>query len=113
MIGIVLDVILARPDDLHRRADRLCHLGCFDGVIRSQASPKTAPDQCDVDGHLVLRDAHRGGNQRPYHLRVLRGCPHFADPVMHVGGAVHRLHGGVGFIRHRVDGVQHIALGVR
>ena len=104
-VQIVLDILLARPDDLHRAIDLLGDLHGPDHAIDIEPAAKAASDQMVVNLDLLLGEAgdFGGGGLRP--RQNLRSNPNLASVGADMHGAVHRLHGGVGEKRHLIDGL--------
>ena len=102
-VGIMLQVILARPGELHRRRrHRLGDLHRFGDVIRAAAASESAAQILRVDQALVGRQTrdHRGGLLRQG--LNLRRHPDVAAVRTHLHGRVQRLHGSVRKIRRFV-----------
>ena len=102
-VDVVLDVLLAGPDHLHRALDLLGDLHRLGDAVDLQPAAEAAAEQVIVDLDLVQRQA---GDLRCRRLRAgqdLRAHPDVAAIRAHVHRAVHRLHGGVGQQRELVD----------
>src|SRR4029077_5993273 len=94
-IEIVADVVLARPNDLHRRAGFPGDEGGFDGVILNEAAAKTTADERDVDFDVLARNAECAGDRFRGCSGDLRWRPKFAGIAANVGSAIDRLHRGM------------------
>jgi hypothetical protein len=92
-IHVVLDVLLARPHDLHRTVDMLRDLDRPSNTVRFQPAAEPVADQMVVDHDLVQRHIHylcgRGLDSR----HGLGADPDFARVAADMDRAVHRLHG--------------------
>ncbi len=103
----MLQVVFARPGELHRRRrHRLGDLHGFGDVIRAAPASESAAQILGVDQALVGGQArdHRGGLLRQG--LNLRGHPDIAAVGTHLNCRVQRLHGSVRKIRrfvHRFD----------
>ena len=96
-------VILARPDQLHRRCDRLRRLDRGGNEIDIQPAAESAAEQGGVDVDLV--GLHPGRGRRRFLRHLLDLSPHVQVAAIRfdVGGAIHRLHGRVRQQRQFVD----------
>src|ERR1700752_4569110 len=74
-VEIVLDIVLARPQQLHRYAGLLCDPGSLRHEIAAQTPTKSAAAPRHVHGHIVLRDTQCRRDQFRTRLGVLRGRP--------------------------------------
>ena len=104
-VQIVLDILLARPDDLHGAIDLLGDLYGPDHAIDIEPAAEAAADQMIVDLDLLLGEAGDLGRGGLSPRQNLRANPNLACAGPHMHGAVHRLHGGVGEERHLIDGL--------
>ena len=105
MVAAVEHVLLARPDQLDRRArhllrdrHRLAH-----EIVARRAPAEAAAEIEPVDVALADRQAGGIGRRRKRRLGVLRRRPDLAFRVRPERRRVHRLHGGVVLIREGVD----------
>ncbi len=105
-VEVVLDVIFARPDHLHRAA---CRPGGdrhrLPDKVRLQPSPEAASDERDFDVYLVAAHACRAGCDQLGQRGDLRGCPKLHSILGHLRRAVDRLHRGMRKIRRTVFGL--------
>src|SRR5258708_26682938 len=106
MIPAVRHVLLARPNQLHRRAGNL--LGDRHGLLHEIVG--RAPAEAAAERHLVNvafgnRQAGGFGGRGQRGLAVLRRRPYLAAIRRVHGGRVHRLHSRVILIRKGVDGL--------
>ena len=91
-VDVVLRVVLARPDDLDRRAHRLRRFHGVGDEVAFRAPAESAADIGRVHEDLGLGQT-RGGHRRLLRRRLrLRRHPHVAPIGLHVRRAVHRLH---------------------
>src|SRR6266850_4898292 len=112
-IEAMLDVVLARPDDLHGRVDGLRRLDGVGDEVGLAAPAEAAPEQRRHDLHALHRHAGEPRGERLVAARVLRRRPE-GDAVGHdVRGGVHRLHARVLEERHLVDGLDDLAAGAQ
>ena len=96
----LLNVLLARPDDLHRPVDLLRDAHGLGDIVHFEPPAEAAADQMIVDDDLLERQTR--------HLRrdpLRAGDDLIADPDLagvgtNVHGAVHRLHRRMGEERH-------------
>ena len=101
-VHVVLDVFLARPDDLDRTIDLLGDLDGANDAVDVEPPAESAADEVVVYDDLVQRHS---GDLRRRGLRArdgLRADPDFALVLAHVDRAIHRLHRGVRQERHLV-----------
>src|SRR5438093_82729 len=77
-IEAVLEIVLARPDDLHRPTDGLRRLHRVGDEIGLPAPTEAAAEQRGVDGHLLERQARDLGGERLVAAGILRRHPDFA-----------------------------------
>ena len=104
-VEVVLHVLFAGPQRLHRRAARsLGNGGGLGHVVHLQPPAKAAAQQQLVHGHLVFVDAQGLGGRHARQARHLGGCPHAGRAVLELHGAVDGLHGGVGQVGRAVVG---------
>ena len=109
-VVVVLRVVLACPDHLHRRRrHRLRDAYAEINVVEVERQPaaEAAAEQLVVDRHLLVLEAERLGRGRTGVQRVLHAGPHVAVGAVHSGGARNRLHAGMGEERHLVVGRHH------
>ena len=102
-VVIVMHVVFARPGDFHRCADGFRYFDGFGDEIGHAAPSEAAAHELRMNPHFLGRQT---GSLRGRALRQrlhLRGRPDIAGIGAHVGGAVHRLHGGVGQERRFVN----------
>jgi hypothetical protein len=95
-------VVLARPDDLHRRARRPGDFDRLEHVVGVEAAPESAAEQRDLERDRIEGNAEQLRHTLLRLVRRLRADPDLTPPVAHVGHAVERLHRGVPLERHRV-----------
>ena len=100
-------VLLARPEQLHRRAGHLLRdVHGLRHVVLERAAPAEAAAQVDlVDLALVGRQAGGRQQRRERALAVLRRHPHLALLGRVARRRVHRLHADVVLVRVEVDGL--------
>ena len=106
-VEVVLHVLFTGPDQLD--GPSVCGLGGrhrLPDIVVVEAAPKAAAQEAVVDVDILRRHAGTFGRGGERAFRILR-----AEPQVHAIGldarrAVHRLHGGVGQVRHLVDRVQ-------
>ena len=109
----MLDVFLARPDDLDGTIDMLGDLDGADHAVDLQPPAEAAADQMIVDDDLVQRQACGLRGHRLNARHGLAADPDFAAVLANMHRAVHRLHGGVREERNLVgrldlgDGARH------
>ena len=105
-VVVVLDVVFPAPHHLHRRADLLRRFHGVSDEVALAAPAETAAHVRRVHEHLVLRQArHRHRHLLRHRLRLRRQVD-VAAVGGDVGGAVHRLHAGVGQVgrlEHALD----------
>jgi len=94
-VDVVRHVVFARPDELHRRTDRLRRLDRRGNEIDFQSTPESAPDQSGDHIDLARAQAGCGRGGRLGDLLHLRAHVHIAAIGLHVSGAIHGLHGRV------------------
>src|SRR5258708_17552500 len=91
-IHVVLNVFFARPDDLDRAADLLCHLNGTDDPVVLEATTETAAEQMVVDANLVQLEAGELRYDLLSHAGDLSADPDVAALLGQLHGAVHLLH---------------------
>jgi hypothetical protein len=103
-IDVVLDILFAAPDDLHRPVNLLCDRNGLGDAVHVEPAAKAAAEQMIVHLDLVGREpSHlRGRSLRAGHH--LDSDPNIAAVLGDVHRAIHRLHGSVRQERHLVDG---------
>ena len=106
-VVVGLDVVLARPDRLHRGGrHRLSDAdGEVDVVERERQAPAEAATEHEVREMDVLHleaECLGGGGARVQ--RILHAGPHLGPPVLHLRRAHHRLHRRVGEKRRAIVG---------
>ena len=94
MVIVVLDVVLARPGHLDRRAELVRQQRRLGDVIGFRFAAETAAEQGDVDGDLVLVQTERPG-RRSAALRVLGRRPNLAAVRRQHGDRRRHFHRGV------------------
>jgi len=87
-VEIVLDVVLARPDEMDGRSHRTGDQRGLDDEIVKRLSAERPADERDVDPHGVYREAECLSEEIPDTLGVLRRCPHLAAAVGDLGHGV-------------------------
>src|SRR3954466_4192511 len=95
-VHVVLDVLLARPNYLHRTAHPLCDLHRAQRAVVLESAPEPAAEEPVMDAHLLGLEAgepHHRGLRPAWHLGPQ---PYFALFLRHMHRAVHWLHGGMG-----------------
>ena len=112
-VAVLGDILLPRPDELHRRIRRLGDAHRLDHEIVYRTTPERAAEIGVVDGDGVRFEAGRFRCGGAGAEGVLGAGPDLADSVVQPGGAVQRLHGGVGEIRHPVVGCDRPAGGAQ
>src|SRR5438034_4658811 len=75
-IEAVLEIVLARPDDLHWPTDGLRRLHRVGNEIGLPAPTEAAAEQRGVDGHFLERQARDLGGERLVAAGILRRHPH-------------------------------------
>ena len=103
---IELDVVLARPDDLHRLAELPRQQRGLDDVVGLRLAAEASAEQRHVAGHVFLLDAERVGDRLLHRLRILGRCvgDDLAVPELRDGGRW--FHRGVRDERRRVGGLE-------
>jgi hypothetical protein len=104
-VHVVLDVFLARPDDLDGAVDMLCDLNGANDAIDLEPPAKPAADQMIVDHDLVQRQAGGLGSRRLGSRDGLGADPDLAAVLAEMNRAVHRLHCRVRQERDLVGGL--------
>ena len=104
-VHVVLDVLLAAPDDLDRPFHLLRDLDGEDRAVDVEPPAEAAAEQVVVDPDRFLRQAGELGDRGLRQGRHLRADPDVAAVLADVDGAVHRLHRRMGEERHLIDGV--------
>ena len=94
-VKIVLNVVLARPQELHRFLDLARHLPGFSRVIPFRAAPEGSARERHMNDHFVLRKARERGDLVLNHVSPLRRRPNLDFAVAHMNSGIHRLHRGV------------------
>ena len=89
---VELQVVLARPHDLHGLADLPGEQRRFGGVVRLGLAAEAAAEERDVTGHVGRRDAQRRADGVLHRLRVLRAGPDLRLAAAHLGDRHRRLH---------------------
>src|SRR5215813_7660880 len=105
-IHIVLDVLLAAPDHLHRTIDVLGDLDGQHRAIGLQPSAEATANQMIVNFDRILWQAGEFGHQRLRERRRLCPDPNVATILLQMNGAVHRLHRRMGQERHLINGFE-------
>src|SRR5258708_9584672 len=90
-IHVVLDIFLARPDDLDRTIDVFGDLDRANDTIDLQPSAKSTADQMIVDYDLVQRQAGGLCPRRPGSCEDLVADPNFAPVLADTNRTVHSL----------------------
>ena len=113
VVAAVRHVLLARPDELHRRArhllrdqHRLAH-----PVVHRAAPAEAAAEERLVDVALLDRQPGRLGGGRERGFAVLRRRPDFAALGRPARRRVHRLHRRVVLVRVRIHGLDPLRRG--
>src|SRR5215472_8401038 len=102
-VEIVMNVVLARPNDLHRSVHLAREKSSFDGKVLNQASTECAANESDVNLNATT------GNVESLCDRIGGGAwnlcwrPKLAGIAANMSGAIDRFHGGVSEKRHLVD----------
>src|SRR5580658_1737060 len=95
-IALLRDVFLAAPHHFYRAFDVLRDAHCLADAVDLEPAPEATADDMVVDRDFGRLDAeHLRGDV----LRIsghLRAHPYLAQAVVHMHGAIHWLHGGVG-----------------
>ena len=94
-VEVVLQVVGARPDRLHRGRDGLRDLDRLGGVVGVDAPPEAASEERDVQRDRFLRKPRGLRDVGQSHARRLDRRPDFDAVLPPVGGGVLRLHRGV------------------
>ena len=102
-IHVVLDVFLARPDDLDRTVDVLGDLNCASDAVDFEPPAEPAADQVIVDHDLFQRQTGSLRRRRLGSRQHLGADPNLAAVVADMDRAVHRLHRRVRKKRNLVD----------
>ena len=105
-VHVVLDILLARPDDFDGAIKMLSDLDGSNDAIDLQPPAKTAADQMIVDHDLIQRQAGGLCRCRLGSRDGLRADPDFASVLADMNRAVHRLHGCVRKERELVSRLQ-------
>ena len=95
VVVAVMNLVVARPDHLHRRADVLRQQRRFDDEVGLRLAAEPAADERHVQRDLRQVDPQRGGHFLARRLRVLRRRPDLARAVLHAGQRRGRFHGRV------------------
>ena len=106
-IIVLLHVLFAAPDGLHRHVELLRDARrLIDGVggVRQTAAEASAQIE-HVHGHVVLIQPGYRSDAATNAQVVLRARPDIGLAIVEMHGAVHRLHRRVRQIRHTVSGV--------
>lgn len=74
-VEIVMNVVLASPDDLNRGFRLAGEKRSFDGVILNQATAEASADERDVNLDAVARNVEGGGDRIGSCAGNLRGGP--------------------------------------
>ena len=85
VVIIVVDLVLARPRDLDRRADGAGEERGLNHVVWLGLPSEAAAEERHVDRHAVGRDPERLGDLVPSALGILRAAPRLAPSVGHAG----------------------------
>ena len=101
-----LDVILARPDSLHRHACRLGDVHRLADEVggRRRAPSEAAAEELRMDRDVLLGDARDLGGRHLVHGLELGAGPDLAAAALELHRAVERLHRRVGKVRDVVLG---------
>ena len=91
----VAHVVLARPDDFHRRSDGLGHSHRLGDEVRLEPPPESAPREGRVNADLLFRQSGDGGRHALSVALILRRSPHIASVGPDERRAAHRLHSGM------------------
>ena len=102
-IHVVLDIFLARPDDLDGTIDVLRDFNSASDAVYLQPSAESAADQVVVDHDPFQRQAGSLRRRRLCSRHNLGANPNLAAVLVHVDGAVHRLHRRVCKKRNLID----------
>src|ERR1700680_3220636 len=105
-IDVVLGILLAQPDQLDGAVHLLGDLSGLGDEVDVQASAEAAAEELVLNPDLALWQAGSLGDRRLGTNRDLRRHPDIASVLVHVYGAVHRFHGGVGQKWKLVDGFE-------
>ena len=90
---VVVQIVVARPDDLDRFAvHRLGQHGRLDAVIGLGLAPKSAAEQRDVHGDIFDRHAEPFGDQVACGLRRLEAAPDLALALRDASARRRRFH---------------------
>ncbi len=90
-VEVVLDVVLAGPQQLHRRADRLGDPRRLDHEVVHQPPAEAAAAAGEVDGDVLGLDPQGLGHQLAAVLGVLGRGPDLDLAILEAGRAVLRL----------------------
>ena len=102
-VEVMLEIVLAGPDRLHRRADFLRDLGRLHRVVCVEPPAEAASQKRHVDGDRPRRQTGRRHHVAQDPSRDLCRRPDLAAILGDVRGGVLRLHGGVRLERQFVD----------
>ena len=105
-VYIVLDVLLAAPDDLDGTVDLLGNFDREKGTIWLKPTAEASTQILIVDHNGFLRHSSERRDRRLRDGGLLRADPDFADVLPIVHRAIHRLHGCVSQKRQLIDRVQ-------
>ncbi len=99
----MLDVFLARPDDLDRTIDVFGDFDSASDAVDLQPPAEPAADQVIVDHDFFQRQTDSLRRRRLGSRHHLGANPNLAAVVAHMDGAVHRLHRRVCEKRNLID----------
>ena len=95
-VAVMLHVVLAGPEQLHRSAHGLGHDHGLNQLVVHRPSAEAAAKEQVVDIHLLRRHTRRLRGELQGHVRVLGPEPDLDLVLRHPGRAVQGLHGGMG-----------------
>ena len=109
-IAVVAHVLLASPDELDWPAHGLCHRDRLDQLVVHRPPAEASAQEAVVNLDVPGRHAGRPGGELEGGVGVLRSHPHLDPVTLDMGGAVQRLHRGVGQMGHLVGRLDALAL---
>ena len=104
VIVAVMHVVVARPQDFHRRPDFAGQERRLHDEVGLRLAAEAPAEQRHVHADAIARDAEHLGERIAGPLRILGRGPHFAVTVGDDGERRRRLHGRVREVRHVVIG---------
>src|SRR5271156_3132556 len=94
-IALLRNILLSRPDHLDGSLNLLSDARGFANAVDLEPSPKATANIVVVDRDFGRFDPEHLRRDALRKSRDLRTHPYLASAIVHVDGAVHRLHGGV------------------